>query len=251
MHLAYIDESGNSGAGGSQTYSLGCVIVRGNQWPDAFDNVLSYRRFLRDRFGVPVRAEVKANHLLQNGGAFRTLGLSERARFGIYRGHMRLQHKLGFQSFAVVIRKQALAARRRGEDARDMAWAFLLQRLERFTTRAVTELVLVHDEGESAFVRRTVRKARRFSQAGRHFGPGSLSVPARRILEDPVSKKSHESYFLQLADLTAYSAFRHVIPPPPRAVQIVPQTMWNELRDARFAAVSSLVGGPQGIVVWP
>jgi hypothetical protein len=251
MHLAYVDESGDSGLTGSLTYSLACVLIHGQEWPDAFDNMLLYRRFLRDRFGVPVRAEIKANHLLRNGGAFRNLGLSEQARYAIYRGHLRLQQKLAFQCFAVVIRKQRLQQRNPGSDPREFAWRFLLQRLERFTTRGTTEVVIVHDEGESAFVRRATRKARRYSTVGAHFTTGSLNRPARRLLEDPVSKKSHESYFLQLADLDAYAAFRCCVPPPQRAVQIVPTGMWNELGDARFTAVSSLVGGPMGIVVWP
>src|SRR5262245_44174569 len=111
MHIAYVDESGDSGLGGSLTYAVACAIVKGHEWPDVFDNIIQYRRFLKTRFGIPVRAEVKANHLLRNGGAFRDLKLSEPARFAIYRGHLRLQHKLGFQCFAVVIRKNALQAR--------------------------------------------------------------------------------------------------------------------------------------------
>src|SRR6185503_9957446 len=104
MHLAYIDESGSNGSvalGGSRTFTLGCVMVEAAQWPDVFDDVIDYRRFLKDRFKIPVRAEIKANYLLRNAGPFRRLGLSERARFAVYRGMLRLQAKLEVLSFAV------------------------------------------------------------------------------------------------------------------------------------------------------
>ncbi len=48
MHFAYIDESGDSGAGGSRTYVLACVLVEGGTWPNRFDRVIDFRRHLRD-----------------------------------------------------------------------------------------------------------------------------------------------------------------------------------------------------------
>ena len=78
MLLAYVDESGNTGAiasGGSLTFSLGCVLLDADQWPDAFDQLLNFRRRLRSTYGLPMRAEIKANYLLRNNGPFRKLGL--------------------------------------------------------------------------------------------------------------------------------------------------------------------------------
>jgi hypothetical protein len=78
MDIAYIDDSGNTDPGGSHSYALGCVVVAADIWPTVFDEVIEYRRFLKTQFGVPVRAEIKANYLLRNAGAFRGLGLGER-----------------------------------------------------------------------------------------------------------------------------------------------------------------------------
>ena len=251
MHLAYVDESGSTGPGSSLTFTLGCVLIDATRWPDVFDEMIEYRRFLRDEFDIPVRAEIKANYLLRNGGALRALGLSEGARYRVYRGLMRLQNKLELRAFAVVIRKDIAAQRRHQFDPREVAWEYLIQRFERFTTNERTQVLVFHDEGEGTIVRSLVRKARRIGTAGSAFGTGSLKRPARLILDDPVSRKSHESYFVQLADLNAYAAFRNLYPPPARAVNIVPQNMWNELGDARFAKVNMLRGGTPGIVSWP
>jgi hypothetical protein len=253
MHLAYVDESGSagSGAGSSLTFTLGCVLVKAARWPDIFDQVIEYRRFLRDGFNIPVRAEIKANYLLRNGGPFRTLNLGEKARYRIYRGLMRLQPKLDLLTFAVVIRKDFLVAKGLNLNPRDVAWEYLIQRLERFTSKGGTHVLLIHDEGEGIIIRKLTRKARRIGSAGSAFGSGFLKRPARLILDDPVTRKSHESYLLQFADLNAYAAFRKVYPPPDRAVQIVPQSMWDELAGSRLGKVNELKGGTPGIVVWP
>jgi hypothetical protein len=251
MYLTYVDESGDAGVAGSQTYTLGAVMVRAAMWPDVFDRLIDYRRFVRRQFGVPVRAELKANYLLRNGGPLRPLKLSERARFAIYRGHLRLQAKLDLTAFGVVIDKAATAAKRPGVDPRDIAWEYLLQRLERFTTKNDTQTLMIHDEGDALRVRGLARKARRAGTAGSAFGTGYLRVPAVRVLDDPVPRNSAQSYFLQMADLNAYAAFRYLNPPPPKPVNIVPQSMWDELDTARLLAVSALRGGPPGIVAYP
>lgn len=251
MYVAYVDESGSTGEiakGASRTYTLGCLLVRGSLWNAVLDGLIGYRRYLKKRFGVPVRAEIKANHLLRNGGAFRDLHLSERARYSMYRGALRLCPKLDVQAFGIVIRKELVHS----ADPHDFAWTFLMQRLERLTYHQRTQVLIIHDEGNDARVRVLARRARRAAIAGSAFGTGYVSVPFAGLLEDPVSRKSDESLFLQVADLIAYAAFRRVIPPPDRAVSIVPELMWDELGTARLAEVNQRSGGPSpGIVAWP
>ena len=256
MYLAYVDESGNVGLPGSRTYTLGCLFLPADAWPDTFDALIAIRRALRDTHGLPVRAEVKANYLLRGKGPLWRLHLSEAQRFEIYRELMRAQAGLGFQTYAVVINKQELANRGRGENAREVAWEFLIQRLERLTTTTRVPAMLIHDEGEGAVVRKLVRKARRIGSAGSAFGTGHLDRPARLLIDDPVTRDSRQSYFIQLADLSAYAGFRRIHPPPARLTPIVPQTMWDELgaaiyTDANYLARLDHPADPPGIVSWP
>lgn len=250
-YFAYIDESGDAGAAGSGTYVLACVLVHTDRWSQTFDALISYRRWLRTTFGVPVRAEIKANYLLHNGGPFRPLALSESARFHIYRQTMRLMPKLGLQVFAVLIRKGELATQRPLVDPRETCWEYTLQRLERFMTRNHAPLLLIHDEGEHLIVRKLARKARRAGTAGSRFGIGRLNVPAQQLLDDPVPRDSKQSYFLQLADLAAFAAYRRMYPPPPRLVNIVSSGTWDEMGAARLAPANYLSGGPMGLVAFP
>lgn len=248
MHFAYIDESGDSGTGGSRTYALACVLVADDSWPNRFDRLIDFRRHLRTMYGIPVRVEIKANHLLRNGGAFRPLALSESARYSVYRQCMRLHAKLSFKTFAVVVNKATVGLRYPGRPADDVAWEYMLQRLERFATYGDEVVLVVHDEGNALAIRRLARKSRRAGSAGSMLGTGVLSRPFDRLLDDPVSRDSRQSYFLQLADLAAYSAFRRHYPPPPRRVQIVPRDMWEELGTAIHTPANMYSGGPPGIV---
>jgi hypothetical protein len=252
MVIAYVDESGDDGERGSKSYALGCVMVDSSQWSTTFDQLIAYRRFLRASFKIPVRAELKANYLLKNGGPLRARPLSEVARFKIYRSHMRLQPKLGLRTFAVVVDKEeAFEKFGGGRLVSDIAWEYLLQRLER--SYRSTQVLLIHDEGDAKTVRTRCRKARRAGTAGSAFGTGQLHAPFLNLLDDAIARDSTQSYFLQLADLAAYAAFRRLYPPPSRPVQIVPQGMWDELGGARFSAVRNTAryGGPEAIVPGP
>jgi hypothetical protein len=117
---------------------------------------------------------------------------------------MKVQERLELQTFAIVINKTELAARGNDENPREVAWEFLLQRVERLTTTTHKPAMVVHDEGES--VRKIAWKARRAGSAGSAFGTGHLSRPARLLIDDPVPRDSRQSYFVQLADVSAYAA---------------------------------------------
>ncbi len=41
MYLAYVDESGDDGRDGSQTYTPGCVMVDGSAWAETFDRLIA------------------------------------------------------------------------------------------------------------------------------------------------------------------------------------------------------------------
>ncbi|MBO9627303.1 MAG: DUF3800 domain-containing protein, partial [Microbacterium sp.] len=120
-------------------------------------------------------------------------------------------------------------------------WETLLQRLERTSSAEQATFSIHHDEGENDSVRRLVRKARRFLTAGSAFGGGTFTNPARLLVDDPIPRRSEQSYFIQLADLVAYAAFRSVIAPSSAIGTICPQDMWLEIGSATHTAVSRLV----------
>ncbi len=242
MLFAYIDESGNTGdasAGGTVTYSLGCVLVDADKWPAAFDELLDFRRRLKTTFGIPMRAEIKANYLLRNSGAIRHLALGPGARHVIYRAHMQVLRDLpSARAFAVVVDKRTSHLPPTGYF--DLAWEGLLQRLERTSHYEDCTFMVFHDEGENDAVRKWVRRARRHLTAGSAYGTGGIRGAARRLVDDPVPRRSHHSYLIQMADLVAYAAFRAYVPPSAGIARVCPSTMWREIGPATHTAVTSL-----------
>lgn len=251
MFIAYIDESGNTGEiakGGTNTYTLGCVTLEAQKWPQAADQFGAFRDRIAKHFGVPEPAEIKANYLIHNGGDLRPLGLNPNDRYVLYRAHMRILHDLEMQAFAVVIDKRKRNLH--GQEVFDLAWETLLQRLERKSYYESTPFLIFHDEGEAAEVRRWCRYARKNLTAGSKYGY-SLNVAATKLIEDPIPSNSRECKFIQLADLVAYAGFRKHIPPGPNAAGTVcPATMWDEIGQAINGKVNLWSGGPAaGIVV--
>jgi len=239
--IAYVDESGNTGLsdrGGTLSYTLGCVLIDADQWPAAFEEMLAFRRRLRATFGLPMRAEIKANYLLRNHGDLLGLKLGAGARRIIYRAHMHELERLPARAFAIVVDKRNSA--KFPAHYFDLAWETLLQRLERTSTKEKVTFAVIHDDGENDAIRRWVRKSRRYLTAGSAFGTGSFQYAARLLVDDPVPRRSHHSYFIQAADLVAYAAFRAVIAPSVGIARVCPPTMWDEIGAATHKVVNSL-----------
>lgn len=247
MYFAYFDESGDSGFVNSptDTFSLSAVLVHDKDWLNALDQTIAFRRYLRDQFRISPRAELKAAWLVHNKGDIRAAGLTYPARMAAYKAAMRFQRKAGvFKVFTVVIVKSRIA--NKSKDVRDIAWTYAIQRLERFATQAKDNIHLLPDEGHGEFIRKKIRLMRRFHYVQSAFGDDMLERKAENIVEDSSDRRSSDSFFVQLADLNAYAAFRKAFPGNSFGEEI-----WDELGGARVAEVNRLKGGHLGVVVWP
>lgn len=249
MLLAYVDESGDPGKrkGATRTYTLGCVLVDADQWPKAFEDFLKFRRELRDEFKIRTSDEIKANYLLHDGGNVGKLGLSFDQKREIYQRHMHLVQTLRAQAFAVLIDKQ-LPKYRRAEPRAivEVAWFYLAQRLERACRGGLISLMVIHDEGDNAEVRRCLRRARRNLWTQEHYGGAYRRLPGLPLVDDPVPRQSHHSYFTQMADLVAYAAYSWVF--PPGQSRVCTEAMWPELGDAIRRKVNDRFGPGDGVV---
>lgn len=248
MYFAYFDESGDSGLNPSsptRSFTLCGLLIHDQNWLLALDQTVAFRRYLRDQFRIPSRMELKASWLIHNKGDVRSAGLTFSARMAVYKAVMRFQRKFGlFHTFAIVINKPRI--RKSETDVREHAWRFALQRLERFGTAKKDNIHVLPDEGHGDFILKKIREMRRFHRVPSAFGEETLDRRAENIVEDPSDRNSKNSYFIQLADLNAYAAFRRVYPGPNFGPDV-----WDSLGNTRIPDVNKLRGGPPGIVVWP
>ncbi len=248
MLLAYIDASGDPGPSGPTShYVIAAVIVQDKQWSTVFDDVLGFRRYLRDQFGLKLRDEVKGAELARGSGPWAKLKIvpGERVRQSIYRGFMRLQVKTGgIKTFAIAVDKSKLTT---PQEIRLSGWRLLFERLETYCKHEGDLVMLIPDEGDFAFCRALARKMRRFATVGSMLQPGTyLERPFVHLVDDPSERKSHESYLVQLADLNAYAAYRRVAP-----TTKFPQFMWDQLDTALVLAANKYSGGPPAIKLGP
>ena len=233
MYFCYFDESGDSGRERSPTaaFVLSGVLVNDRQWLAALDEITEFRRDLRDNFGIPPRMELKAAWLLHNKKDIRKCGLSFSARMAAYKAAMEFQRKSeNFRTFAALVRKDSLP---REHCAHDIAWRCALSVLQNLGEKENENMHILPDEGYGGFIRKLVGEIRQ-----RHRASGQQPS---RIIEDPSDRKSHESYFVQLADLNAYAAFRKVFPGAN-----VDGQLWDALGDCRIQEI-----GEAGIKMLP
>lgn len=248
-HLAYFDESGDSGLVNSPTqyFVLACVLVPEAEWLTSLDTLVKLRSGLREHYRIKTRPEMKSTDIRRGRGPLLGLNFSLDRRMRLFRGLMIYQARnlSSLRTFAIAIHKENCAAK--GRSPRETAWQFALQRVDRFCRASDSRALLFPDEGHGLFIKRLTRRFRRFQKIPGAFG-GKLNIPLLRVLEDPNDRQSHDSYFIQLADWNAYAAHRSAYVAP---LASVPGDIWDALGGCRLLDVNAVRGGPPGIVHWP
>lgn len=251
MYLAYFDESGDDGPvakSPTKFFVLACVLVQEASWLQALDLLIDLRRGLRNHHGIGTRAELKGAHFRSGRGPLRPLGWSRHQRMLLLRMLLSyVAQDLPIRIFGVAIDKAKAEAQ--GKQPRAEAWSLAMERVQRFIRDSKGEgAFILPDEGHGYFIRRLLRKMRRFHTVGSMFGTPPLKFPTNRIIEDPADRKSQDSYLVQVADWAAYACHRskHVDPG-----NIVPPDLWDKLDEILIHQVSMYHGGPPGIVLGP
>jgi hypothetical protein len=250
MYLAYFDESGDSGVSNSPTqwFVLNCVLVHETKWMTSLNQLIELRKLFRDQHGFSTRSEIKSSDMRKGRGVFFKMHWSLSRRMAFYENVMKYVAKTLTDTSTFCVAVDKIPAHERGNDARELAWRLALQRVHNFCRSPSERAIIFPDEGHSDLIRKLLRKMRRHQNIPSHFGGDALKVPTDRIVEDPNERASHDSYFIQLADWSAYAAHRsaHIDP-----LLGVSPGLWDLLGDRRVKAVNRLTGGPVGIKVYP
>lgn len=265
MLLAYVDESGDPGSPhrpnpGSTDYTLGVLLIDDTRWTHALNEAVSFRRYLRYQFAIPIRVEIKASHLVNNKGWFKGKHLSPNERKYILRQHLRLVSRMNAKAFAIHVDKRTLMDPSRHQsglsDPEQRSWEALFQRLAKTYEVSPPDrpaaVHLSHDEGNNATVRKLARRARVYLTAGQAYGRTSIQLSSGWLIDDPVPRKSNESYFIQVADIVAWTASRTLIAPGASGRRLL--APWSELGVGCYDVVNRLARKsndelPPGIVV--
>lgn len=203
MYIVYIDDSRDGGL---------CVFsglaIRSPEWKTCFASIREYRRELKAKHGIYMRKEFHATEFVSGRGKISDRVVFKGTRCKIFIQTMKRVAELPRAKLfnAVMPQEQEMVAFER-----------LLNRINRTMQTWGSRAILICDEGKESIYTRLVRKMGVHSPIPSQFGEWSSgeavrNIPLGLILEDPIFKKSHTSYFLQLADFCAYALLRREVP---------------------------------------
>lgn len=214
MHLMYVDESGDSGAGASSPtryFILSGLVVHELRWRVLLDDLIAFRRGLRQTKGLKLREEIHASHFINSPGE--VVRIKRNDRLDILKQCLDWTASQGDISvITVAVDKQG-----RSSDIFEVAWERLIQRFENtigshnFPGYANTDErgLLLPDNTDGKKLQALLRKMRRFNMVPNKqnlYSGGSRNLTLDYVIEDPFMKNSAESFFHQIVDVIAYSA---------------------------------------------
>lgn len=199
MHFIYIDETGDDDSIG---YSA--IAFPATAYNQAFALVKQFRSDLRQSDGIFTTTEFHASKFTSGRGRIAKNIISQERRCQIFFQTLNLVTQLPdvrvFNAFRPAHEKLYLLER-------------LLNRIERTVGQWQSQAILIFDEGEEKANTALVRKLRVYNPVKSKFGvwPNGKeykNIPLVNIVEDPIYRQSHRSYFIQLADFCAYALFQ-------------------------------------------
>jgi len=211
MYIAYVDESGDPGRNTRVTkyFTLSGIIVADSNWKVFLDRVKAFRQGLKRDFKITLKADLRATDLWRRKGDLKRLGLSYADQVEIFRRtaeFLRSSQEIVILNVSINKGSPKLPATGR---ISEMAWTMFLQRYENWLLAKQELGIVVNDEGHEKMTRMLSRKMKVYNPIPSLYG-GYYQAPLVKIVEDPFSRHSQDSYFVQLADMSAYLArLRH------------------------------------------
>ncbi len=199
VFLIYIDESYDD-----THYAYSAIFVPIEEWNNIFQKVLLWRKGLHQNHGIDVNGEIHSTEFV--GGRGQPITNRDKN----YRAKL-------FNSFLEMIEGLPSIKIINGITGNKLHHETLFKYI---VTRINTNLkyenalgILICDEGNENKLVSMVRSLKKENQIWSAYSYGThLSCPLDRIVEDPLFKTSKSSYFIQLADMVAFSLLRNEKP---------------------------------------
>ena len=220
MYLMYVDESGDVGLVNSPTryFVLVGLVLHELRWQQTKDELITFRQGLKQQFGLRLREEVHASHMISHPGALARI--PKHQRLEILRRHADKRASMPDLSLVcVVVDKQGKAA---NCNVFELAWQTLIQRFENTLSHrnfsgpknADDRGMLFPDHTDDKKLNGLLRRMRVYNPVPNQptFGAGYRNLRLRSVIEDANFRDSAHSYFVQAVDVSAYLLYQHVAP---------------------------------------
>lgn len=179
------------------------------EWDSFLEKAQVWRRDLRDKFGIPVRKELKGSKLATGRNAYQPRGkrlYGERALEAYAHALKGLDFLPSSSVFSVTCERSYSLY---GHSRLEAALYAMLQRMQVKCGKEKMAALVFFDEGHGEY-RRLFRKAKKHLPTGSKQGAwddgaSTKSIPLTNVLKDANFKDSKQSLFVQIADLVAYA----------------------------------------------
>lgn len=208
--IAYLDESYDDTA-----FVMSALIVPDHSWREAFGVLQHYRSHLKQTYGIFTSKEFHATEFVAGRGRIAPSVVAKGLRAQIFKEYLGVL--TGLPGAAIISGCWPRAGISLGE-IHSKAFSRIQERLQRRCAAKNSQMIMVVDEGRATELQKVARRSKVWNPVGSRFGAwedGSSykNIPNDRLIEDPVFKASHQSFFLQSADFIAYALLKSEVPP--------------------------------------
>lgn len=213
MHILYVDESGDPGKHkhSSPHFILSGLIISQEDWTLYLERLKKFRKSIYTKYGLNQRTEIHSSELIRIGRLKEYQKIKKTDRINILKDYAS-QIPIIFSN-AKVINICLNISEHPEKDIFNLAWSRLLQRYDTFLKKEAKDKgIVVVDDTDSLKLQALQRKMRIYNPTPSHFTEGSYNAPINNILEDPFSRNSNQSYFIQTVDVIAQLLYRKEFP---------------------------------------
>jgi Protein of unknown function (DUF3800) len=204
MYLAYYDESGDDGYPNTSSplFVLSVVYQHHLVWKESYEVLKQFKRQLAHDFSFPFHEELHTREFILNKKPYHQWNFADADRAHVVSLYCAVCAQLELKIINVVIVKPRF--HRPDINVLDTALTFSVQRIENdLAPRPENRFMIITDWGRVGKMRKTTRRVQKINFIPSKFGPTPRRQEIQKLIEDPLPKDSSESYFIQLADLSA------------------------------------------------
>jgi hypothetical protein len=242
MYLCYIDEAGDDGYPNTSSplFAFSMLYMDRHEWKENWERIRAFRRELKEKFGIPIGLEFHTKDFITDKNPFRQYNLSVIDKRRILAGFVRIINTLELRVISVVINKNKIQAGS-DYDVFDNALTYATQRIENDLIKNCGEakFLMITDEGRLSKTVKTTRRIQRINFIPSMFSDSSYRKEIKRLIEDPLSKNSSDSWFIQLADLVVTIVYYYKL--LELGVGVLPKRVANVLQPEEFGSLLDIM----------
>lgn len=212
LYLVYVDESGDVGLQNSPTpyFLLSALVVHESSWKKLLDDVIHFRRNLREHYDLKLREEIHSAQLFSKPK--KLARIPKHTRLQICKKTIDFQENLDYISLVNVVTNKSNKPPE--YDVFTRTWTVLLQRIHNtidygnFPGSYKEKAIIIPDKTEDKKLTMLLRKMRRYNPVPNEYDHGYRRIEIDTIIEDPYTKDSIHSFIHQLVDVNAYFLYQ-------------------------------------------